>query len=429
MPSPEAPTATAGAAAAPPGFIPAVRAYRGAGYEDFQIRSMRELGVGYIEGLPDFSWAEVEPADDAWKWDAADEQMDALAAAGLRSIAVAAFAPEGLPWDETVPREAPRYAEEFGEFAFEMAGRYHGHPAWSGLVAVESGGPDANDSVYLTADPETTVQLLNAAYDGIKRADPATTVIGFNLPVAAADWEAFHDRALALEPKFDWFGVRSDGIPATWLTDPDGYGGALGLINVRRFLNGHGFADASLWVNGAGFGGGDGQTQAEQVVEAFILARTLGVDLRGWVYADYFTGSRRSDEGADTGLMMPLDEHDPPQARPAWHALQTLVRQVGFFEFDYAATLSGEFNYASPPFVIKFADPNRAEHILWIVFSPPGAFGVEGYVDADLLIDISPAQEVRRIGMMGEEEVLPTDSGGTVEVKSTRSPVYLIAGG
>ncbi|MGA9347367.1 MAG: beta-galactosidase [Anaerolineae bacterium] len=169
-----------------PDFIPTVRAYGGGGYDDFQRRSMRELGLEYVQGLADFAWQNVELRDDGWKWAATDEQMDKLAQAGLKVIAfIICPKSPGLPWDETITRDAPRFAAEYGEFAYEVVNRYHAHPAWSGLVAAWGGSADVWDHNYPATNPEVVVPLLNAAYDGIKRADPATIVIGFNFATTA----------------------------------------------------------------------------------------------------------------------------------------------------------------------------------------------------------------------------------------------------
>jgi len=117
-----------------PEFICTVRAYGGAGYDDFQRRSMKELGIDYVQGLVDFTWGNIERGDNIWKWVATDEQMDQLARAGLKVVAFL-ICPKsaGLPWDETINRADPRFAAQYGEFAYQVVNRYHDHSAWSGL--------------------------------------------------------------------------------------------------------------------------------------------------------------------------------------------------------------------------------------------------------------------------------------------------------
>jgi antitoxin component of MazEF toxin-antitoxin module len=116
-----------------PEFICTVRAYPGGGYDGFQQSSMKELGLDYVEGLVDFTWDHIERGDNVWKWIATDEQMDRLARAGLKVIPFL-LCPKspGLPWDETITRADPRFAAEYGEFAYQVVNRYYNHPARSG---------------------------------------------------------------------------------------------------------------------------------------------------------------------------------------------------------------------------------------------------------------------------------------------------------
>src|SRR4030042_5205450 len=135
--------ASTAVARALPEFVCTVRAYGGAGYDDFQRRSMKELGLDYVQGLVDFTWGNIERGDNVWKWIATDEQMDQLARAGLKVIAFLILPKSpGLPWDETILRTDPTFAPQYEEFAYQFVNRYHKHPAWSGLIAVWGGSSD-----------------------------------------------------------------------------------------------------------------------------------------------------------------------------------------------------------------------------------------------------------------------------------------------
>jgi len=232
-----------------PAFIPTVRSYSGAGYDEFQISSMVDMGLQYVQGIPDFSWLHIEPQDDQCKWDTTDTQMDLLAENGMRTIAFVIIPKlEGLHWDESIQRNDPRFIEEYSEFAFEIVHRYHTHPAWSGLVAVWGGSSDVWGGNWV-GEPGIVIPLMNAAYESIKRADPSTIVIGFNMATTfttADDWKQWHERAFALIPLFDWFGVQSHAIPATLLESPDAMTGVAGLTNVRAFLDEHGYAEKPI---------------------------------------------------------------------------------------------------------------------------------------------------------------------------------------
>lgn len=419
-----------------PDFIYTVRAYGGAGYDDFQISSMKDLGLESVEGLVDFTWDHIERGDDVWKWVAADAQMDRLAKAGVKVIAfIICPKSPGLPWDERITRDTPRFVAEYGEFAYEVVKRYHDHPAWSGLVAVWGGSSDVFGEHPFHA-PEVQVPLLNAAYEGIKRADPKTIVISFNLSTSistAQQWQYWFERALALSAKFDWFGLHTYHTPVTCVDSPGTYAGVIGLLNVRKFLDKHGYADKPLWLNEGGFrcgedlGGLPEQTHAEQVVETFIVARTLPVNLKGWVYFEYFSKTHLFEEGADYGLMTSLDQNNPPKPRQAWQALQTLIKTAKFLDYNFSSRISGQYNQPSPPFVYRFIHRKRPTAKLWVVFSPWG-ISKQKPINQDVTINIAPATQAWLITMLGKQTEVTADMAGNVTVTSTSSPIYVTVG-
>ncbi len=423
---------------AAPEFICTVRAYGAAGYDEFQRNSMKELGLDYVQGLIDLQWGHIERGDNVWKWIAADEQMDQLAQSGLKAIPhLLCPKSPGLPWDETVKRADSRFAAQYEEFAYQVVNRYHKHPAWSGLIAVWGGSADVWDRDYRETDPEVVVRNSNAAYDGIKRADPTTIVIGFNFATSAHSsevWEEYHRRAFACAPKFDWYGVQSHGVMATWLESPGAHSGAVGLLNVRKFLDAHGYAGKPLWLNEGGLGCGDDlgglpeQTHAEQVVELYVVSRTLGVNLKGWVYFEYFSKTHLFEESsADPGLMSSLDQHKPPQPRLAWRALQMLIRTVKFFDYDFDAKISGAYNEPAPPFVYRFRGRNKPSDMLWVAFSGPGT-NKRKPVTQDVTINIAPVSRATLIDMLGVQRTLQPDASGNVTMTAGSSPTYLKTG-
>jgi len=430
-------TAGVGASGKLPEFICTVRAYGGAGFDDFQRRSMKDLGLDYVQGLVDFTWGNIRRGDNVWKWAATDEQMDQLAQSGLKVVAfVICPKSPGLPWDETINRTDPRFAAAYGEFAYQVVNRYHKHPAWSGLIAVWGGSSDVFGEHPLHA-PEVQVPLLNAAYEGIKRADPQTIVISFNLSTSIStpqQWEEWFEKAFALRPKFDWFGLHTYYTPVTSLESPGAYSGVVGLMNVRKFLDAHGYADKPLWLNEGGFncgqdyGGLPEQTHAEQVVETYVLARTLNVNLKGWVYFEYFSKTHLFEESsADPGLMSSLDQHNPPQPRPAWRGLQTLIKTVKFFDYEFDAKISGEYNESTPPFIYRFRDRNKPSSRLWVVFSGQGT-GKRDPITQNVTINIAPASQAMFTDMFGQSKTVQADSSGNVAVTASGSPIYLKTG-
>jgi len=394
-------------------------------------------GLDYVQGLVDFTWGNIRRGDNVWKWVATDEQMDQLAKSGLKVVAflVCPKSP-GLPWDETIPRTDARFVAKYGEFAYQIVHRYYSHPAWSGLIAVWGGSSDVFGEHPFHA-PEVQVPLLNAAYEGIKRADPRTIVTSFNLSTSIStpqQWEDWFERGFALRPKFDWFGLHTYQEPITCLDSPAAYAGVIGLGNVRRFLDAHGYADKPLWLNEGGFncgtdlGGLSEQTHAEQVIEAYVVSRTLGVNLKGWVYFEYFSKTHLFEESsADPGLMTPLDQHKPPEPRLAWRALQTLIKTVRFFDYDFEAKLSGTYNEPVPAFIYCFHDRNNSSARLWVAFSGWGA-GKRRPINQEVTINTASASRVTLIDMLGTQKTLQPGPSGTVTVTAGSSPVYLKTG-
>jgi hypothetical protein len=317
-----------------------------------------------------------------------------------------------------------------------LVSRYHKHPAWSGLIAVWGGSSDVFGEHPFHA-PEVQVPLLNAAYEGIKRADPKTIVISFNLSTSIStprQWEDWFERAFALHPQFDWFGLHTYHVPVTTLDTPGAYEGVVGFLNVRKFLDQHGHADKPMWLNeggfncGADYGGLPEQVHAEQTVEAYIVSRTLNVNLRGWVYFEYFSKTHLFEESsADPGLMTALDQHNPPEPRPAWRALQTLIKTVRFFDYDFDAQLSGAYNVPSSPFVYRFHRREEPTDRLWVVFSGRGTVKSEPG-SQDVSISIAPASQATLIDMLGAQKPVPADPSGNVTITATSSPAYLKAG-
>lgn len=414
-----------------PAFIPTLRMYGAGDHDDFELSNIRELGFQYIQGHSSFLWGVIEPRDDGWKWGWTDEVMAKVVQYELKHVP-GFILPKtvGLPWDSTIARDDPRFATEYEEFVYEVVNRYRTHPAWGGIVAVWGGSSDVWGE-HPFQEPEVQVPLLNAAYDGIKRADSSTVVISFNMATTASSdssWEDWHNRAFALSPRFDWFGVQSHNVLSTLLAGPDEYGGVLGLTNVRRFLDEHGYSDKPMFLNEGGFmfgediGGLPEQVHAEQSVETLVVSRTLNVNLTGWVYFLLFGDTHLPE---DFGLMSALEQHDPPQPRQAWYALQTLIKTVRFFDFGFEAKLSGEYNAPSPPFVYRFAHRETPSSKLWVVFSPRAA--KQEPISQTVTINIAPATQAFQTGMLGEQTIATPDSSGNIAVASTSAPFYLKA--
>jgi hypothetical protein len=271
-----------------------------------------------------------------------------------------------------------------------------------------------------------------AGYDQFQRGSMRELGLDYVQGLVDFTWDHV-ERAFALRPKFDWFGLHTYHVPVTSLDSPDAYAGVIGLTNVRKFLDRHGYADKALWLNEGGFncgedlGGLPEQTHAEQVVETYVVSRTLGVNLKGWVYFEYFSKTHLFEgSSADPGLMTALDQHKPPRPRLAWRALQTLIKTVKFFEYDFDTKTSGAYNEPVPPLVYRFRHRSKPADMLWVVFSGWGT-NKRKPATQEVTINIAPMSRAVAIDMRGAERVLQADSSGNVTVTAGGAPIYLMA--
>ncbi len=409
-------------------FIYSVRAYNGGGYDSFQIAALKDLGINHAHGVV-FSWSLVEPRRGDFKWEFFDNLFQLYEANEEKIIPVLMLEKCGLEW---LPRESPEVSERYEEYAYQVVNRYHHSPSWAGMVSVFGNSSDCYGNVPLNY-PEPVVSNINAAYDGIKRADPATIVIAFNMGTEGGTaWEEWHRQAFALSPKFDWFGMDSYGGFPTQTEGFSPYVGVLGVNEVRKFLDDNGYSDKPIfnteygYLIGEDIGGQTEELHAEVVIETLLMARTLSANLKGWVYFNLFQKSR-GDE--DYGLMTSLDQSNPPTGRKAYYALKTLLRVVKFNDYQYHSMPVGEYNQRDP-FVYKFN--HDSENNLWVIFSP----WIDTYdkscgpsilepVNQTVCINIAPATRGALIDMVGNTSMLYADVDGNVFITSTRSPVYL----
>lgn len=438
---------TASVPSAFPDFIYAMRSsWTVPELDDFQLDSINDIGMQYVQGIPSFFWgvAESGPNGDFMKWGEFDAEMDKLAARGLKVIPfIQTPKLAGLHWNSSILRTDPRYREEYGEYAYEVVNRYKTHPAWSGMIAVWGSSSDiwrddSGQEISLN-QPEVVIPLLNAVYDGVKRADTGTIVIGFNMgsDVAAEDFEQWHRRAFALSPRFDWFGVQTHANPVGVSNTESPYRGVTGLANIRRFLDQNGYANKPMFLNEGGYpifnSAFNEQSQAEQAVETYITARTLNVNLKGWVYfilfgvrhADGSSNCGATNDGDNWGIMSCITVPNPPsmpQSRPAYRALKTLFTQIDFDAYDYESTLSGTAN-SPAPYVYKFKKRANQSSKLWIIFSP--RLSGEQPIEQNVNINISPAPSAAKFDIFGNQTTVTANPGGNISVRSTGSPIYI----
>lgn len=131
------------------------------------LEALEELGLTWAR--TEIPWAGVEPMPGHWEWERWDRVVDGLHARRYRVLGMLCYWTGGVePYSDTA-------IERFGRYAEAVARRYRGRvdhwEVWN----------EPNSPTYWTAGPERYVQLLKAAYLGVKRGNPQATVIGGSL--------------------------------------------------------------------------------------------------------------------------------------------------------------------------------------------------------------------------------------------------------
>jgi hypothetical protein len=108
----------------------------------------------------------------------------------------------------------------------------------------------------------------------------------------------------------------------------------------------------------------------------------------------------------------------------AWLSLQTLIKTVRFFDYEFDTRISGEYNQNTPPFVYRFRHHDKPSSLLWVVFSGWGT-GKHKPISQDVTINITPAPQVTVTDMLGKSRTVQADSSGSVVVTASNSPLYL----
>jgi len=324
--------------------------------------------------------------------------------------------------------------------------------------------------------PEVVIPISNAAYDGVKEADSSTQVIGFNMATTGGfskhDWEEYNSRAFDLDPKFDLYGFQTHGMDPNVLGDaPDkydpeveaayeecnrllgveyrrdsffdsislGYGGVQGVVNLRTMLDyfsqGRG---KPLWQNESGFQyeSKSPESQAEGLVQTYVILRTLDVNLKGWVHFALLgsvtpgvpsVGGKVStdvDEESLFGIMSSWnDQVGSPQYRLAGLAYKNLFRKIRFFDYDFELNESSGAVNRMDPYVLKFQNVTDLSRKLWVIFSPRASD--RRSVEQVVPVNVGTVGDYLAIDMIGNECHVSANSDEIINVLSTRTPIFI----
>lgn len=239
-------------AGAKPGPIPGIHTIRA---DDGLLRLADEAGFSWIVQLVE--WREIEPVPGEFFWQYTDWLVRAAEYYGLELVLRLDHPPEwGILSDHVTPVDISRYATFVEQVATRYRGRVGAYIIWNEPnLAAEWGGQPPEPAAY--------AELLCAAYETVRAADPRAAVVSAGLaPTNHADASALDDRRF-LQAMFaagagaclDILGAHPYGF-AYPPEDPYGAHNGLNfarLADLRAVAVEHGYGDRPIWATELGW--------------------------------------------------------------------------------------------------------------------------------------------------------------------------------
>jgi hypothetical protein len=394
------------------------------------MEALEESGAGWSRVRVDWSMIQPDPPPAGYVWHQYDDKLGLLAETGVQLIATVADAPD---WAAEAPC-APIYpgqVDEFAQFLTDLVDRYKQPPYsiqhWE--LFNEPDGTDNNPEVDPSEgglgcwgyDGDQYAQMLDAAYQAIKAADPTATVL---MGGVAYDWfteyggpfyRYFPDAvmqagggdyvdAISLHyfPDFhaEWERWVPEGDPPTCGVVDDGIGLSYDAWGIDLIAKSNHFRnrmstchDVSrpLWVTELaehGYAGDPAslERQARYVIQGHARGLAAGVENITW-----YALTTPNDEYGQ-GLL--FDDWTP---KPAFHAYKTLTSELTGYEYARTLNVPGAEAYV-------FRAPCEPEKTV--------AWG-------NSALTIAPAEQLRVVDHGGNETLV--SDGGTGDLDGTRN--------
>lgn len=197
LPTATAPAAPSTTAPAPPPTAPQAPPLAGGFSEGASLNwetgaelaahldGMRAIGATWLRF--DIDWSGVEPSKGTYDWSVPDRIVDGARARGMSVLAMVGYSPAWARAAGTDDKYGPTNPADFANFAAAAAARYRGR-----VSAYEIWNEPNRGFWHPRPDPVGYTTLLIGAYNAIKGADPAATVLtgGFSPSPDAADGSA-----------------------------------------------------------------------------------------------------------------------------------------------------------------------------------------------------------------------------------------------
>ncbi len=192
---------------------------------DRDLNLIKDAGFRWVKQT--FAWEDIEGAGKGHlDWSRADRVVEQVNSKGLKLLARVSTDPNGgVKWAGPPPQNIPAFAEFLYQMASRYRGRIHAYQIWNEPnLAREWGGKRPNPAEY--------VQMLRAAYQAIKAADPNAIVIsagmaptGTDNEIAMPDEKFYREMYRAMggnsDGYFDMLGVHGAGYAAPPEVSPD----------------------------------------------------------------------------------------------------------------------------------------------------------------------------------------------------------------
>jgi hypothetical protein len=273
----------------------------------------------------DFAWDAIEPAPGSFTWSGFDRWVGSARADGINVIATITYTPAWANGGSPNHNYQPTSAQQFGQFAGEVAARY----ASQGVHTYEIWNEPNIGFWRPVPNPANYAQVLCHAYQRIHAADPKAMVLtGGTSPAgngpttySPQTWltDLYADGArncfdaVAHHPYVDSSATPGDlGNP--WALMYDAYPPS----NLRAIMSAHGDANKRVWATevGCNVSALGNRECASRITKAFKL-------WRGYPWAGVLCWFTYWDPNV-YGL---VDSGWKP--RPAWHAYQTAAAEYG----------------------------------------------------------------------------------------------------
>ncbi|MCL4506454.1 MAG: beta-galactosidase [Chloroflexi bacterium] len=256
------------------------------------LSMVREMGAAWIVEF--FPWAYLEPAKGQYQWGVADRIIQHANRQGLRVIARLGFAPGWARPDPHTQATIFTYLDrahygDFADFAAAFAAHYRGQ---IDAIVIWNEPNLTSEWGMQPVDPAGYVEMLNAVYPPIKRANPDVVVLAGALaptlePPGSAQGLNDLDYLAAMYRTIDPHNRPYDGwaMHSYGRTLPPEDPPARGVINYRRsellhdIMAEHGDGNLPVYITEAGW------NDDANWVFAVTPAQRIQYTLRAWEYA------------------------------------------------------------------------------------------------------------------------------------------------